>query len=237
MGMPTLIGAGVGAVGSAITGQSPLKGALLGGATGGLFGGQDSLLGGKIANMFSSGVTPGVQAATGEFMKQAVPGMGIQNLNAGSNIFNAATNSVDDIANSWNIGQGALPATTTTGAFADGINLSTANLSGGVNGIPLGAMDTSKIFNYTPPTAMDKITGLGTMASDWAQANPGQALGAGLQGYQALNQPAPPLNLPVAPTAPITQRQAPSFGLGQDEKLLTRLSPSYGGLQVYGRGY
>jgi len=30
MGMPTLIGAGVGAVGSAITGQSPLKGALLG---------------------------------------------------------------------------------------------------------------------------------------------------------------------------------------------------------------
>ena len=54
MGMPTLIGAGVGAVGSAITGQSPLKGALLGGATGGLFGGQESLLGGKMANMFSS---------------------------------------------------------------------------------------------------------------------------------------------------------------------------------------
>jgi hypothetical protein len=84
---------------------------------------------------------------------------------------------------------------------------------------------------------MDKITGAGTMLSDWAQANPSQALGTGLQGYQALNQPAPPLNLPVAPTAPITQRQAPSFGLGQDEKLLTRLSPSYGGLQVYGRGY
>jgi hypothetical protein len=70
----------------------------------------------------------------------------------------------------------------------------------------------------------------------WAQANPAQALGTGLQGYQALNQPAPQLNLPVAPTAPITQRPAPSFGLGQDEKLLTRLSPSYGGLQVY-RGY
>jgi len=97
-------------------------------------------------------------------------------------------------------------------------------------------MDMSKIFNYTPPTAMDKITGAGTMLSDWAQANPAQALGTGLQGYQALNQPAPQLNLPVAPTAPITQRPAPSFGLGQDEKLLTRLSPSYGGLQVY-RGY
>lgn len=230
MGMPTLIGAGVGAVGSAITGQSPLKGALLGGATGGLFGGQDSLLGGKIADMFSSGVSPGVALSTDAAGTAITPGMGINNL-----FSQVPTTGVG--SNLGNIGSGALPATTTTGAFADGINLSTANLAGGVNGIPLGAMDTSKIFNYTPPTAMDKITGLGTMASDWAQANPGQAIGAGLQGYQALNQPSPPLNLPVAPTAPITQRSAPSFGLGQDEKLLTRLSPSYGGLQVYGRGY
>jgi hypothetical protein len=139
-------------------------------------------------------------------------------------------------ANLGPIGSGTLPATTATGAFADGINLTTANLAGGASGIPLGAMDMSKIFNYTPPTAMDKITGTGTMLSDWAQANPAQALGTGITGYQALNQPAPQLNLPVAPTAPITQRPAPSFGLGQDEKLLTRLSPSYGGLQVY-RGY
>lgn len=230
MGMPTLIGAGVGAVGSAITGQSPLKGALLGGATGGLFGGQDSLLGGKIADMFSSGVTPGVALTTDAAGTAIAPGMGINNL-----FSSVPTTGVG--SNLGAIGSKAIPATTTTGAFADGINLTTANLAGGASGIPLGAMDTSKIFNYTPPTAMDKITGAGTMLSDWAQANPAQALGTGLQGYQALNQTAPPLNLPVAPTAPITQRSAPSFGLGQDEKLLTRLSPSYGGLQVYGRGY
>jgi hypothetical protein len=230
MGMPTLIGAGVGAVGSAITGQSPLKGALLGGATGGLFGGSDSLLGGKIANMFSSGVTPGVALTTDAAGTAIAPGMGINNL-----FSQVPTTGIG--TNLGPIGGGALPATTTTGAFADGINLTAANLAGGASGIPLGAMDTSKIFNYTPPTAMDKITGAGTMLSDWAQANPSQALGTGLQGYQALNQPAPQLNLPVAPTAPITQRPAPSFGLGQDEKLLTRLSPSYGGLQVYGRGY
>lgn len=229
MGMPTLIGAGVGAVGSAITGQSPLKGALLGGATGGLFGGSESLLGGNIAKMFSSGVTPGVALTTDAAGTAIAPGMGINNL-----FSQVPTTGIG--TNLGPIGGGALPATTTTGAFADGINLTTANLAGGASGLPIGAMDTSKIFNYTPPTAMDKITGAGTMLSDWAQANPSQALGTGLQGYQALNQPAPQLNLPVAPTAPITQRPAPSFGLGQDEKLLTRLSPSYGGLQVY-RGY
>ena len=230
MGMPTLIGAGVGAVGSAITGQSPLKGALLGGATGGLFGGSESLLGGNIAKMFSGATTPGVALSADAAGTAIAPGMGINNL-----FSQVPTTGVG--ANLGPIGGGALPATTATGAFADGINLTTANLAGGASGIPLGAMDASKIFNYTPPTAMDKITGAGTMLSDWAQANPSQALGTGLQGYQALNQPAPQLNLPVAPTAPITQRQAPSFGLGQDEKLLTRLSPSYGGLQVYGRGY
>ena len=229
MGMPTLIGAGVGAVGSAITGQSPLKGALLGGATGGLFGGSDSLLGSKVANMFSSGVTPGVQLGLDAAGTPIVPGMGINTLSS-----SIPTTSIG--TNLGGIGSGALPATTTTGAFADGINLTTANLAGGAGNIPLGAIDTSKIFNYTPPTAMDKITGAGTMLSDWAQANPAQALGTGITGYQALNQPEPQLNLPVAPTAPITQRPAPSFGLGFDEKLMTRLSPSYGGLQVY-RGY
>ena len=230
MGMPTLIGAGVGAVGSAITGQSPLKGALLGGATGGLFGGSESLLGSKVANMFSSGVTPGVQLGADAAGTAFTPGMGINNLFSPVPTTGLSTNL-------GAIGSAPIPATTTTGAFADGINLTSANVAGGMNNIPLGAMYTSKIFNYTPPTAMDKITGAGTMLSDWAQANPSQALSSGLQGYQALNQPAPPLNLPVAPSAPITQRPAPSLGLSQDEKLLTRLSPSYGGLQVYGRGY
>ena len=50
-----LIGAGLGAVGSAVTGRNPLQGALLGGATGGLFGGKESLLGSKL---FSSGAVP-----------------------------------------------------------------------------------------------------------------------------------------------------------------------------------
>ncbi len=39
MGMPVIIGAGVGALSSAAMGKSPLTGALLGGVTGGAFGG------------------------------------------------------------------------------------------------------------------------------------------------------------------------------------------------------
>ena len=229
MGMPTLIGAGVGAVGSAITGQSPIKGALLGGAAGGLFGGSESLLGGKVANMFSSGVSPGVALGTDAAGTAIAPGMGINNLFSPIPTTGVSTNL-------GAIGSTPIPATTTTGAFADGINLTAANLAGGASSVPLGGLDATKLFNYTPPTAMDKITGLGDTAFNWAQKNPDQALSTGLQGYQALNQPEPQRNVPVAPTAPITQRSAPSFGLGIDEKLMTRLSPSYGGLQVY-RGY
>ncbi len=179
-----LIGGGT----AALTDQDVGKGALLGGATGGLFGGSESLLGSKVANMFSSGVTPGVQLGADAAGTALTPGMGINNLFSSVPTTGVGTNL-------GAIGSTPIPATTTTGAFADGINLTSANLAGGMNNIPLGAMDTSKIFNYTPPTAMDKITGAGTMLSDWAQANPSQALSSGLQGYQALNQPAPPLNL------------------------------------------
>lgn len=64
MAQPMLMGAMIGAGTSLATGKSPLQGAILGGATGGLFGGQNSLFGGEIANFFgnlgadSSGLMP-----------------------------------------------------------------------------------------------------------------------------------------------------------------------------------
>jgi len=54
MAQPMLMGAMIGAGTSLATGRNPLQGAILGGATGGLFGGQDSLFGGKIADFFSN---------------------------------------------------------------------------------------------------------------------------------------------------------------------------------------
>jgi hypothetical protein len=72
MGMPMIIGAGVGALSSAAMGKSPFTGALLGGATGGAFGG---------AGSFGSGFTQGGLApslglgATGSAVGSAAPTM------------------------------------------------------------------------------------------------------------------------------------------------------------------
>ena len=212
---PVTIGAGVGAVGSAITGQSPLKGALLGGATGGLFGGSESLLGqtqfGK--NLFSS--------TAGGYVPEAALGGGLP----ASTVIDSAGNIIGANLSRAGAGMGAQLAGEGAAATAAQSLMSTPNFLGGMSPSTFG------------DRALNTISNAGSTVKDWAANNPGQALGTGLQGYQALNQQTPQLNLPVAPTAPITQRQAPSLGLGQDEKLLTRLSPSYGGLQVYGRGY
>jgi len=55
MGAPVLIGAGVGALGSALSGQNPLKGALIGGGLGGAGAGIQSLMQG---GSFMSGALP-----------------------------------------------------------------------------------------------------------------------------------------------------------------------------------
>lgn len=201
---PVLIGAGIGALGSAVQGKSPLTGALMGGATGGLFGGSESLLGGKIASAFGQsavgGAAQGIQAATGEAAKSAlIPSVGIQGLgqNIGQNIASNAVNSVDDIAGSWAIGQNAFPSA--------GIQLSPANLSGGVNGLSLDAMNPAKLFNYTEPTMLDKVEGFGNDAFSWAKNNPMTAGGYALKGVEAINTPQEKVN--TSAQQPVRQGQ------------------------------
>jgi hypothetical protein len=97
---PLLWGAGLGALGSLITGKDPLKGALVGGATGGLLGGlpAGAWSGGaaeatKGAGLSSIDPTSGVGAfvdnastvaniatdpLTGEILASSVPNMGVQ---------------------------------------------------------------------------------------------------------------------------------------------------------------
>lgn len=215
---PITIGAGIGAVGSAITGKNPLQGALIGGATGGLFGGKESLFGDKLGGLFSStgNVAQGIQSAPfgTELAKQSIPGIGIQNIgtNAGQNMLGNAANSLDDIYGSWNIGQGALPATTASGAYAGGIPLSTGDLASG------GGANVSKLFNYTPPTAMDKVTGLGSDVKNWVTENPMPALSTGMNVATSLN-PTQPQAQPSQPVIPPVTRgtynAAPNLGMGQ----------------------
>jgi hypothetical protein len=66
MGMPLLIGAGVGALTSAAMGKSPFTGALLGGATGGMFGGAGSLFGSAAGTGAGTSGVSGLVGANGE---------------------------------------------------------------------------------------------------------------------------------------------------------------------------
>lgn len=191
---PILIGAGVGALTSAATGQNPFTGALLGGATGGVFGGSESLLGGKIADAFGKsslgsavgGASKGIVAPIGEFAKQGVSSVGVQNL---GQFATPLANVTDDLgaslSNNFSIASSGMPST--------GIPLSTGDLAGGAGNNVLGA-NMSKLFNYTPPTALEKLQGVGTDAYSWAKDNPLSAGNIGLKGVELANQPPKPVD-------------------------------------------
>lgn len=191
---PILIGAGVGALTSAATGQNPFTGALLGGATGGVFGGSESLLGGKIADAFGKsalgstvgGVSKGITAPIGELAKQGVSSVGVQNL---GQFATPLANVTDDLgaslSNNFNIASSGMSST--------GIPLSAGDLAGGAGNNVLGA-NMSKLFNYTPPTALEKIQGVGTDAYSWAKDNPLSAGNIGLKGIELANQPPKPVD-------------------------------------------
>jgi hypothetical protein len=197
---PVLIGAGIGALGSAVQGKSPLTGALLGGATGGLFGGSESLLGGKIAGAFGQGAVggTGVKLGVDAAGTAIVPSMGINTLSS-----QIPTTAIG--ANLGAIGSGALPATTATGAYAGGIPLTTSNLAGGASGLSLDAMNPAQLFNYTDPTMMDKVQGFGNDAFSWAKNNPTSAGGFAVKGIEAIN--APPEKVNTSAQQPVRQGQ------------------------------
>lgn len=109
MGAPVLIGAGIGAVGSAITGRSPLQGALLGGSLGAGYGGVSSALKG---GSFMEGAFPFMGETTkaaslgniaqggGTFMPAFSPEIGMANtFNTGANIVSNAAPTVTGLGN------------------------------------------------------------------------------------------------------------------------------------------
>jgi hypothetical protein len=73
MGLPVLIGAGVGGLTSALRGKNILKGAALGGALGGVGGGIDGLL--KGGSFLEGAGLGGLSGATGEAVSQGAGGL------------------------------------------------------------------------------------------------------------------------------------------------------------------
>jgi hypothetical protein len=175
---PMLIGAGIGALSSAAMGKNPFTGALLGGATGGAFGGSESLLGGKFAEALGQGAVGGVSNG----INLAEAGTGAFGGGAGINIAPFVKEAGTGFASN------ALPAaTTTTGAYAGGINLSPDQLSG-----TLG--DTGRMFMNTPLSMGEKISKAGSDAYSWAKSNPMDSLSLSMKGIDLANQPPPPVD-------------------------------------------
>jgi hypothetical protein len=231
---PITIGAGIGAVGSAITGKSPIKGALLGGVTGGLFGGKESLFGDKLGGLFSGAaenVAPGVQALGGPIPSVGINTFGNNAMLANALPYDQLAGSANNLYGSWNIGQGALPATTVSGAYAGGIPLSTGDLASG------GGANVSKLFNYTPPTAMDKVTGLGSNVKNWVTENPMPALSTGMNIATSLNPPlqAQPSQPAIPPVTRGTYNVSPNLGMGQgpSNKVSTKIQFTPEQLKLY----
>ena len=245
MGMPMLVGAGLGAISSAAMGKSPFTGALLGGVTGGAFGG---------AGGFGSGFTEGGLLSS---LGSSATGAGV---NLGATAVNPALalNAVDDVALNQAFNT-ALP-TNVAGGGGAGINFKDIGTSFGGTNLPAGgaginiapytnipvnklgeinplSIDPRRIAVDTPLTFGEKISDLGSSGFSYLKDNPATALGgvnslstASAQAEQAKQQR---LNEAVATGAQPIQRKpfdassviaaTPSYGLSKEEVAMGKM--------------
>lgn len=239
MGMPMIIGAGVGALSSAAMGKSPFTGALLGGVTGGAFGG---------AGGFGSGFTDGGLLSS---VAPSATGAGVQ---LGSTALNPALalNAADDVALSQAFNT-ALPTNLAGNIGSQGINISPYlnvaddGLGFAASGAPstgiafnpiqdltnaqFSALDPRRIAVDTPLTFGERISDLGSSGFSYAKDNPMTLLGGAntLSSLSAQNKQAKQqgLNEAVAAGAKPIQRTpfdpssaiaaAPSYALSREE--------------------
>lgn len=241
MGMPMIIGAGVGALSSAAMGKSPLTGALLGGVTGGAFGG---------AGGFGSGFTDGGLLSS---LGSSATSAGVKLAPTVANVADdVALNSLDDIALNQSLNT-ALP-TNVAGGGGAGINFKDIGTTFGGTNLPAGgaginitpytnipvdkfgqvsplALDPRRMVVDTPLTFGERLSDIGSSAFSYGKDNPMTLLGGAntLSGISAQNKQAQQqrLNESVATGAqPIRRPQfdpsstiaaAPSYGLSQEE--------------------
>jgi hypothetical protein len=162
MGPPILIGAGLGALTSAAMGKSPFTGALLGGATGGMFGGAGGLFGDAAAGAgtgiqlaqpaitegFGTALAPSVVGGSGA---AGITGLGTQSLGG---------------AGITGLGSG------TIGAGGAGIT--------GLNTIPLDTSinygNMSRLAYDTPLSFNEKLSNMGSSGYSYLKDNPSTAL-------------------------------------------------------------
>jgi hypothetical protein len=215
MGPPVLIGAGLGALTSAAMGKSPFTGALLGGATGGMFGGAEGLFGSAAASGTGTGIQLAQPAITEGLATSLAP-----TVVGGSGAAGITGLGTKALGGAGVTGLGSLGG---GGAAITGLN----NM--GVESLSL--LDPSRLAYSTPLSFGEKLSNLGSSGYSYLKDNPATALSgvnslsnASTQTEQAKQQR---LNEAVATGAqPIQRKQfdpssaiaaAPSYGLSREE--------------------
>ena len=230
MGAPVLIPAAIGAVSSAAMGKNPLLGAAMGGALGGV---GSSLFGGAAgtAAQGAASTTPASLFGTTEAISPFTP-TGV----LGTQTMNSALTGLQPtlgMAGEQFVAQNVPLYTGSTGMF---------DVAGTQNQI-LGGLgpQTAMGGGGYDPSLMGSVkrgleSGYGSL-SDWAKANPMQALSTTGQAIQAVSpqeqqqQQVPQVAIP--PVTKGTYNTAPTLGQGPNEKVATRLQITPNQLQLY----
>ena len=244
---PITIGAGIGALGSAVTGKSPFTGALMGGALGGL-GSAGGLFGGATGAGSGSGLLSGLKG-----VEAAVPSLGSGGYAALAQnplgpIGGAATGGINFGSIGSNLGGTNLPlggqginnlasyANPLTNVAENSIGIGTQGLGGaGINLGNIGGADVRRLAVNTPLSLGEQFTDM--IGNPFADLTTRDKLGLGLQGASMLNQPQTPIEpvrvtpltagKPEAVSSPLVN-VAPNVGMQQGNEiglpnLLTRM--------------
>lgn len=235
MGPEILIPAAVGAVGSAATGRSPITGALLGGALGGV---GSSLFGagatGAGATQAAQATTPASLFGTTEAISPFTP-TGVLGTQTMTPALTGLQQTLGTTGEQF-LAQNAPLYTGSTGMF---------DVAGTQNQI-LGGLgpQTAMGGGGYDPSLMGSVkrgieSGYGSL-SDWAKANPMQALSTTGQAIQAVSpqeQAQQTMQPAIPPITKGTYNTAPTLGQGQNEKVATRMQITPNQLQVYPNFY
>ena len=218
MGPPMIIGAGIGALGSAAMGKSPFTGALMGGALGGL-GGAGGLFGGAGAG--ATGATTGIQLA------QPAITEGLSTALAPTVVGGSGA------AGITGLGSGTLGGAGITGLGSGTLGAGGAGITGlntmGIDSLSL--LDPSRLAYNTPLSFGEKLSNMGSDMFSYAKENPTSLLSgantisdmsanAEAQNQQKLNNAVSMGAQPISkkdfdPSSAIAA--APSYGLSRDE--------------------